>query len=518
MTIYVFRPFDCTRNCIRWYQSFGFQMALCEGECFLVRRVADRCIDKNIGDSRVRGDRLNRDHRSAGRGNENGNRDPGDILKIKRLRQQVRDLELRHEIQQLKQRIRDLEDSSSWKETEPEKPVWDELTGDEEHPIRGDFIYHSPPCFDNYEDEEVSREDYLWVTNALNGSEDDESGDGEAERNDGLKTGVDVGDGVVRNMGKKTIHSGDGVAARGGPAQDSSGSVRFMNLSGFAQVSISNLDDHSKSILLEGGRSKDSSSLVSNSKILIAKEVGSVVPQKMDITNLLNISSKIPNIVNNLIAKEEVEFSEDIVGDQFGEDLYSYIEKVLDDKKIELPDEQVAYFKFCECMDVMHTRGLHTINISEAVVDVGSHVNSHLNIKKKIGVLGPNQAMGGKGSVLLGLSTSGFGKAQRIRFGPNPMKDDKHDDPGDTSFELGQMTREVRMYMWLIMLIINGIRFDFPFDPGGFDPKTKLEDEFFSKTGSMMQDIYEYYFIFISNFSFLIFCYLVTFWIMILII
>ncbi|KAJ0555488.1 hypothetical protein HanIR_Chr07g0302621 [Helianthus annuus] len=62
-----------------------YQMAQREGGCFLDRRVADRGIDKNIGDSRVRGDRLNRDRRSAVRGNEIGNRDPRDIIQIKRL-------------------------------------------------------------------------------------------------------------------------------------------------------------------------------------------------------------------------------------------------------------------------------------------------------------------------------------------------------------------------------------------------------------------------------------------------
>ncbi|KAJ0546934.1 hypothetical protein HanIR_Chr08g0366431 [Helianthus annuus] len=82
-------------------------MALREGECFLVRRVADRGIDKSIGDSRACGDRLNCDRRSACRGNEIRNRDPRDIIKIKRLRQRVQDLE---EIKRLRQRVRDLEE------------------------------------------------------------------------------------------------------------------------------------------------------------------------------------------------------------------------------------------------------------------------------------------------------------------------------------------------------------------------------------------------------------------------
>ncbi|MFS7920276.1 hypothetical protein Hanom_Chr03g00222611 [Helianthus anomalus] len=63
-----------------------YQMAQRGGECFLVRRVADRGIDKSIGDSRVHEDRLNCDRRSACRGNEIGNRDPQDIIKIEKLR------------------------------------------------------------------------------------------------------------------------------------------------------------------------------------------------------------------------------------------------------------------------------------------------------------------------------------------------------------------------------------------------------------------------------------------------
>ncbi|MFS7946417.1 hypothetical protein Hanom_Chr06g00536091 [Helianthus anomalus] len=63
-------------------------MALREGECFLVRRVTDRGIDNNIGDSRAREVQFNRDRRFAGRGNEIGNRDPQDF-EIKRLKQRV---------------------------------------------------------------------------------------------------------------------------------------------------------------------------------------------------------------------------------------------------------------------------------------------------------------------------------------------------------------------------------------------------------------------------------------------
>ncbi|KAD3641509.1 hypothetical protein E3N88_30733 [Mikania micrantha] len=45
----------------------------------------------------------------------------------------------------------------------------DENHGKEEHPGGCSGIYTSPPCFDDYGDEEVSEEDYMWVTKALDG-------------------------------------------------------------------------------------------------------------------------------------------------------------------------------------------------------------------------------------------------------------------------------------------------------------------------------------------------------------
>ncbi|KAJ0780380.1 hypothetical protein HanPI659440_Chr06g0236951 [Helianthus annuus] len=52
-------------------------------------------------------------------------------------------------------------------------------------------------------------------------------------------------------------------------------------------------------------------------------------------------------------------------------------------------------------------------------------------------------------------------------------------DPGGTCPELGEMNCKVKLYRWFVMLIIKSNRVDFPFDPGGFGPKAKLEDEFF---------------------------------------
>ncbi|KAJ0616329.1 hypothetical protein HanIR_Chr02g0089401 [Helianthus annuus] len=97
------------------------QMALRGGRCLLDRRFANRGNDRSMFVSRARGEDRRPVRRTADQGNDKVDSDPRD-LKIKRLRQRVRDLELQHEIIQLKQRVRDLEDSSSWKETELEDP------------------------------------------------------------------------------------------------------------------------------------------------------------------------------------------------------------------------------------------------------------------------------------------------------------------------------------------------------------------------------------------------------------
>ncbi|KAJ0582287.1 putative transcription factor C2H2 family [Helianthus annuus] len=58
-------------------------------------------------------------------------------------------------------------------------------------------------------------------------------------------------------------------------------------------------------------------------------------------------------------------------------------------------------------------------------------------------------------------------------------------DPGGTGLESGETTGEVELLRRVVMTT-NRNRVDVPFDPGGFGLKTKLEDEFFFKTGRMM--------------------------------
>jgi hypothetical protein len=52
--------------------------------------------------------------------------------------------------------------------------------------------------------------------------------------------------------------------------------------------------------------------------------------------------------------------------------------------------------------------------------------------------------------------------------------------------ELDETTSEVEQFR-RVLIIVQKIWVDIPFDPGGFGPKRKLEDEFFPKRGRMMQ-------------------------------
>ncbi|KAM0062008.1 hypothetical protein Hdeb2414_s0004g00143001 [Helianthus debilis subsp. tardiflorus] len=143
-------------------------MAQCEGKCFLVRRFADRGIEKNIGDSRVHGEDRHPTRRVADRGSGGVYLDPGD-LKIKRLQQRVRDLEeirrLRQrvpdleEIRRLRQRVQDLEvqQEMSKAETESSTVVWDEGDDGEEHP----FEHHPPRFLEPIYEDEFGQECFL---------------------------------------------------------------------------------------------------------------------------------------------------------------------------------------------------------------------------------------------------------------------------------------------------------------------------------------------------------------------
>ncbi|KAD3068274.1 hypothetical protein E3N88_36154 [Mikania micrantha] len=101
-----------------WYQSFGFQMADCGVNHRLRRRTADRGNDRVLFNSQ----------------------------------------------------------GCKFQETNLEVFNEDENHGKEEHPGGCSGIYTSPPCFDDYGDEEVNNNDYLWVSKVLNGFSIQEGG------------------------------------------------------------------------------------------------------------------------------------------------------------------------------------------------------------------------------------------------------------------------------------------------------------------------------------------------------
>lgn len=114
-------------------------MALRAGRCLLDRRFADRGNDGSMFVSRARGEDRRPVCRTADRGNNGADSDPRD-LKIKLLRQRVRDLEIQQEIRRLRQRVRNLELQREMRKTETESStiVRDEGDGGKQQP----FGYH----------------------------------------------------------------------------------------------------------------------------------------------------------------------------------------------------------------------------------------------------------------------------------------------------------------------------------------------------------------------------------------
>ncbi|KAJ0501688.1 hypothetical protein HanRHA438_Chr11g0505211 [Helianthus annuus] len=178
------------RNCIRWYQSFGFQMARREGEYLFARRVADRGNDMSVFYSRACGEDRHPTRRVADRGSDGLYLDPRD-LKIKRLRQRVRDLEeikrLRQrvrdleEIKRLRQRVRDLELQREMrvKETESGTVIRDDVNEEEEYPFGHPHPrFYEPIYQESLTDDEPDSSNIVW----------DESDDEEESADEEVKT------------------------------------------------------------------------------------------------------------------------------------------------------------------------------------------------------------------------------------------------------------------------------------------------------------------------------------------
>nr|GFC55539.1 nucleotide-binding alpha-beta plait domain-containing protein [Tanacetum cinerariifolium] len=110
---------------------------------YRIRRIADRGNEEDGPDSRAHGDRFYHNYRSANRGNEKVDRDPGNIFEIKGLRRRVQDLKIQHEIRQIRKRIRELElQRELEKETESEPIIWYIGDEEEEYPFVNNVNIH----------------------------------------------------------------------------------------------------------------------------------------------------------------------------------------------------------------------------------------------------------------------------------------------------------------------------------------------------------------------------------------
>ncbi|KAJ0948727.1 hypothetical protein HanRHA438_Chr01g0030921 [Helianthus annuus] len=411
-------------------------MAQREGECFLVRRVADRGIDKNIGDSRARGEDRSPVRRTADRGNDKADSEPRD-LKIKRIRQRVRDLELQNEIRQLKQRIRDLEDSSSWKETEPEEPVGDELSDDEEHPTNDDTIYDSPPVFDEYGDEEW----YSWV---IGGTYRNFAG----VESDSKILNVEV---VIKDDGGMVNIDGD-VVANG--AVTTGGDDYVERGEPDLGVPICEPTITGKSLILGSPISF---------KIRIKDDIGvSEFPNKpTDCSN------------NNSLFQDDGAPCESLficgLHGKSHEGLNLVMGPQVYNDKVDMGLFVNVFFDNllvdCGLQDQM-VRNDYKGPITTTLVEINSLTSkiSKINCLVEVELF------------------------ELVKSIANNKRPDVPFDPGGTSAESGETIRKVKLFWWVVM-IIDRNRTDVPFDPGGFGLKTKLEDEFFLKRGSMMQGI-----------------------------
>ncbi|MFS7934956.1 hypothetical protein Hanom_Chr05g00397751 [Helianthus anomalus] len=165
-------------------------MARREGEYLFAGRVSDRGNDMSVFYSRARGEDRHPTRRVADRGSDGVYLDPRD-LKIKRLRQRVRDLE---EIRRLRQRVRDLEEIRRLQqqvrdielqqerhvmETKSRLIAWDHVNKEEENPFSRypprfyELNYHEclsedEPRFDE-DGSEPEEEECSFVWEVLNG-------------------------------------------------------------------------------------------------------------------------------------------------------------------------------------------------------------------------------------------------------------------------------------------------------------------------------------------------------------
>ncbi|KAJ0710992.1 hypothetical protein HanOQP8_Chr09g0318841 [Helianthus annuus] len=452
-----------------------YQMAQRGGECFLVRRVADRGIDKSIGDSRVRGDRLNYDRRSAGRGNEISHRDPRDIIKIEKLRKRVRDLE---EIRRLRQRVRDLEEIR-WlrqrvrdlelqremrvKETESGTIVWDDENEEEEHPfchphprilkpLGQDCLSEEEPIFDE-DGIEPDEKECLLVREVLSGI----SAQGAEPIYEVLRGKNDID----RDLSMNTVaHGGDKILEaplfRLSITKSKVLSPKYMEIQNRIDFKI-------------GGKSImdfiDKHPLNDKDVIMSPLHVGSTHGLQRYIGNFeKNIAMHVRNV--------PVQQSPSFIGPlKMYESISNLVTKTMNFLKVNnrgphgfVDDNQSSQNK---PKDGSCDSGVHHAKNRD-----GPHIDKNY---------GPRFEFIWSQTLVVHRMFEAEKSILNKRHSHAPF------GPSSSGQELGETNRGVELFGWFV-IIINKNRVDVPFDPGVFGPKSKLEDEFFSKRGSMMQE------------------------------
>ncbi|KAJ0478118.1 hypothetical protein HanRHA438_Chr13g0616121 [Helianthus annuus] len=315
-------------------------------------------------------------------------------------------------------------DGYKFQETDSKAFIRDENCGKEEYSENCSVIYLSPPCFDEYEDEEW----YFWVTGRNRNLPDDESGS--KSRN---VEGV-----IVVEKGGDAMVTGDDTMALG-----SSNAEVF---------------DSTARVTHDVSTANDATSL-SKPQIMDAFNVSSI--------NKASKGSVYPSFKIQIITIDEF------------------------DAKPTQQMENETYF-------------LNMGNIQKYVV--GPFVGKFMDVRKASGrgMLDASQMTSSglleKQNDLSGINVCG--PHMNKNYGPSfefivvhkmfewvKLKVNNHApfDLGGTSPDPDETTHEVEQFR-RVVIIAQKIWVDVTFDPGGFGPKTKLEDEFFfSKRGRMMQ-------------------------------
>ncbi|KAD7117439.1 hypothetical protein E3N88_04707 [Mikania micrantha] len=433
-------------------------MAQREDGCCLVRRFAYRGIHKNIGGSRAREDRFTRDRRFADRGNEIRSRDPRDILKIKRLRQRVRDLEIQQEIKRLRQRVRNLELKREMRKTETESStvVRDEGDGGEQQPfspsprpprffepIYPEGVSEDVPIFDedgsDCDEKECSLLQKLLcaVTVQEDGSSIIVWDECDADSDTVVWDESDNEEEQTTNECLK-VRNGDIIAKDGKALSFDTPKITPVCMKALKIVDQITASPRSMQfeILENIGISEDSAK--DN-----GKPCGVPLISKFHMVTLIQIEKEI-EVDLDKVACLEPNFMDNSQTLGFAWNLFQNKDGVFKVDQLSI-------------MDIKYVR----LQINKGISELIKVTNGHLEIED----LRPSKTKS--------ITDLWVWSKKRIS---DPF------DPGGTGHKLGETTSKVELFQ-RGMIIITKNRVDVPFDPGGYDSMSKLEDEFFFEEG-----------------------------------